>query len=64
MPSGRRRRPDSARTATSGVATAIQDEALRAELTALENDWFEALRVQDWDRPKNGLRDASPRVRR
>jgi ketosteroid isomerase-like protein len=31
------------------VASVGTDHALQAEMTALENAWFEALRVQDWD---------------
>jgi Domain of unknown function (DUF4440) len=27
----------------------VADQALLAEMTALESAWFEALRVQDWD---------------
>ena len=43
--------------ASSRVATALRDEALVAEMSALENGWFEALRVQDWDRARQFMHE-------
>lgn len=39
------------------VAPLIHDETLQAEMVALENSWFEALRVQDWDLARGFMRE-------
>ena len=38
----------------AGVET---DQALHAEMTALEHGWFEAVRVQDWELARRFMRD-------